>query len=94
MLKSYRKRDKEILRVFVLSLSLFLFFLCFGWGRGSSRVMRFCPVASEIVVRQVYSHWTKSLDVVWPNVTWFLTISHVAPLIRAVFWQETESGRL
>ena len=85
MLKSYRKRDKDILRVFVLSLSIFLFFLCFGWGRGSSRVMRFCPVASEIVVRQVYSHWTKSLDVVWPNVTWFLTISHVAPLTRAVF---------
>ena len=47
--------------------------------------MRFCPVSNEIVVRQVYSHWTKSLDVVWHNVTWFLTISHVAPLTRAVF---------
>ena len=54
---------------------------------------RFCPVSSEIVVHQVYSHWTKSLDVVWPNVTSFLTISHVALLTRAVFWQETESGR-
>ena len=83
-----------MLRLFVPYISIFLFFLCFGWGRGSSRVMWFCPISSEIVVRQVCSPWTKSLNVVWPNVTWFLTTSHVAPLIRAVFWRRTESGRL
>ena len=66
-----------MLRLFVLYLSIFFFFLCFVWGRGSSRVMRFCPVSSEIVVRQVCSHWTKSLNVVWPNVTWFLTIERL-----------------